>query len=209
METVANEYDRERVLYEALQADLRASLPAKALETIVPPDLLSPWLEKHLRDPETLRRGRAVTDLHRLGPEIWPSAAQILKGYTDVRTETLRADARGPLGLHVYVQNVTKGEVQIQISAREVVKTRSNRGVPLRWDDRPVIATIAPGEIVDLAIHYAVIALRAGTWRVHHPDLWETSGAIPSTDTLVEVGYALDLYGVDSRRGPEKVKKAG
>lgn len=209
METVANEYDLERALYEALMVTLRASLPAKALDTSVPPDLLAPWLEEYIRAPETLRRGRIVTDLHRLGVEIWPAAATIFKGYTDIRSETLRSDARGPMGLHVFVQNVSKAPSTIQIAAREVVKKRSDRGVPTRWDDRPVMATVAPGEIVDLTIHYAVVALRSGTWRIHHPDLWENSGAIPSTDTLVEVGYALDLYGVDSRRGAEKVKKAG
>jgi len=211
VETVVSEYEREHRLYEAMLQSLRATMPPKALETRCPPDLLQPWLEEWVKSSETLKRGRCVTDLYRLGSAVWPSAAQILKGGTDVRTETLRADARGPYGLHVIVRNVSKQPVLIQTAAREIVKKRSDRGVPLRWDDRPVMVSIAPEETLDLALHYAVTALRMGTWRIYEPDLWETSGAIPQRDTLVEVAYSLDLLGIDSRQiqEPRTARKAG
>ena len=193
-----SEYETELAKHLKLEATIRAAVP-QIDRGVLQPDILRPWLEEYMTAEETLRGGRLVTDLYRFGQRIWPAAARILKGGVDTDTETLRVDARGPYGLTVVVRNTSTQSVLVQTHARRIVRTRSDLGAPLRWEDRPVREPLSPGETMELSLHYAICALREGTWRIFEPALWETSGAIPQRETLVEVGYALVNLGVDSR----------
>lgn len=198
MERVITDYDLERERYDALYTSLRTHLGTRWAGGGAPADLVASWVESYLRDPATRERGRVLTDLMRLGTETWQQIATIIKGIASPVDEVLQPELRGRYGLHIYCRALRP--VEIETHAKRIVKARSERtGAPLRWDDRPVITRLAPGDVIDLDIHHAVVSLRLGTWRCHHPNLWESSGAIPTEESLIEVAYSSDVLGIDTR----------
>lgn len=205
MERIVTDYDTEREAYDATVTSLRAHLGPRFTDGSAPPDLVRTWVESYLSDPAVRARGRVLTDFMRLDARTWAVIATILKGAATPPDEVLRSDGRGPYGLHVHCQ--AQALVEVQTHCRRIVKARSERtGKPLRWDDRPVVMRLQPGDVIDLDIHHAVGALRLGTWRCHDPQYWE-SGGVPSIESLVEVAYSCDVLGIDTR--PAEPRKRG
>jgi hypothetical protein len=200
------EYEAATVAAQNLTRRLMMEVTDAGMGSTVSGSPLHAWLKQYLTDPAVLESGQGLTPLLALGGR-WVPIARTLKGGMDADTESLDPDARGPFGMRIWLKNTTSRVLRVQKGAKRYPKGNTGPGTPSRWDDRPQMVDVAPGEEVELTIHYAVAALGLHSWRGWSPELWGRSAAIPQGEDLAEVGYALDAYGVDSRAA-RKARKA-
>jgi len=144
------------------------------------------WLVGWFARDENVERGRALTPLLWLPAGHFICLAQCLKGegaYTAANALEM--------GLRVKLQAQVPCKIQV---GQKRILTRLVDGpgrTSATHEIRKIYQQISAGDSVVLSAHWAITNLLAHSRDGWTPDQWETSGAIPKTNRLVEVGYEL------------------
>ena len=109
-----------------------------------------------------------------------------------------------PIGLMIRLKAVSS--VQVMVAEDNIIKNGSHQGAYVDGGVPEIIKRykeLAAGEEILMAPHFAIAALQAHSRSAWHPELWETSGAIPQTDALVEVGFTTIIEDISVPAGED------
>lgn len=160
------------------------------------------WLARLLE--ERLDEGSFLTPLLHLPQALQPPVLEAVKGEGVYSTR--------PLGVVLKIKNVSPRICRIlvdEIHHSNPVQVNTIGyvdGDTGWWQD--VHHDLRPGEEIDLAPHYAILALQDHSQSGFQPHLWGGSGAIPEQDDLVEVGFRATVGGREIRSKRRKGKAA-